>query len=114
MKDPKHTPSYKKHHVDYDYAGVVEKMEKIQAPLSYSWGVVGHLRGVKNSDELRKAHDTMQPSIIDAYQQMGQSEIMYKAFNFLQQDARTWLALDGTQQRIVEGAVKQMKASGVA
>lgn len=97
----------------YDYEGVVEKLEKMQAPLSYSWGVVGHLMGVKNSDELRKAHETMQPAIIDVYQQLGQSEVLFHAFNFLQQEHQVWAALDGTQQRIVEGALKQMKASGV-
>jgi len=42
------------------YEDVVEAMEKIEAPVEYAWGVVGHLMGVKNSDELRGVHGEMQ------------------------------------------------------
>jgi len=48
-----------------DFSTVVEELEVIQAPLSYSWGVVGHLMGVKNSDDLRKSHDLLQVLRID-------------------------------------------------
>eukprot|EP01032_Pedospumella_encystans_P037618 gene37618-42607_t len=48
-----------------DYSSVVEGLEVVQAPLSYSWGVVGHLMGVKNSEELRTAHDSIQPKVIE-------------------------------------------------
>lgn len=113
MKDPKQTESWKARQVEYDYEGVIEKLEKIQAPLSYSWGVVGHLMGVKNSEDLRKAHDSMQPSIIEIYQQMGQSETLFGAFSALEKQPSVWESLDGTQRRIVEAAIKQMKSSGV-
>lgn len=36
--------------------------------LSYAWGVVGHLMGVKNSDALRAAHTAMQPAVIQTMQ----------------------------------------------
>lgn len=113
LKDPKKTPSYQRRYVEYEYEGVVEKLEKIQAPLSYSWSVVGHLMAVKNSEDLRKAHDSMQPSIIEVYQKIGQSEVLFNAYNYLQNDKRTWSGLDRVQQRIVEHAVKSMKESGV-
>ena len=29
---------------EYDYSLVIEKLETIQAPLSYSWSVVNHLK----------------------------------------------------------------------
>lgn len=93
------------------YENVVERLEKIQAPLSYSWGVVGHLMGVKNSEDLRKAHTIMQPAVIEANQQMGQNEIVFKAFSALKRDL--WKNLDEAQQRIVDSSIKQMQSSGV-
>jgi oligopeptidase A len=62
-----------------DYALVVEQMEKIQAPLGFSWGVTGHLMGVKNGDDLRKAHDEIQPDVVKTSQQLGQSKVVYQA-----------------------------------
>ncbi|CAN0499350.1 unnamed protein product, partial [Scytosiphon promiscuus] len=44
----------------HDFAGVVERMERLRAPLEYAWGVMSHLTGVKNSDPLRDAHQELQ------------------------------------------------------
>ena len=44
----------------HDYAGVVERLELLRAPLEYAWGVMSHLTGVKNSDPLREAHEALQ------------------------------------------------------
>ena len=68
---------------DATYHDVVEKMEKIQFPLSYSWGVVSHLMGVKNSEELRKSHDLIQPKVIEVYQKIGQSQAVFQAVSKL-------------------------------
>lgn len=65
-----------------DFSTVIEELEKIQAPLSYSWGVVGHLMGVKNSDDLRKSHDTLQVGDINLHEQL-RLEIEYHRMNFL-------------------------------
>ena len=50
----------------FHVAGKAEALERMQAPLRYAWGVVGHLNGVKNSDALREAHQAMQPRVIAA------------------------------------------------
>ena len=46
------------------YADVVEAMEKIEDPVEYTWGVVGHLMGVKNSDELREVRASRKESFL--------------------------------------------------
>ncbi len=102
-----------KHKKHYGYPEVVESMEKMQAPLSYSWGVVGHLMGVKNSDDLRKAHDAIQPAVIEINQQIGQSQAVFKALSALKSTQAEWSNLDESQQRIVSAAIKGMEASGV-
>jgi oligopeptidase A len=96
-----------------DYSRVIEGLEKIQFPLSYSWGVVGHLMGVKNSEELRKAHDEIQPSVVEVQQKLGQSQPVFQALKHLKTDPTIWKTLDEGQQRIVTSALRQMEFSGV-
>lgn len=99
--------------LEYDYEMVIEELEKIQAPLSFSWGLVGHLMGVKNSLELRSVHDELQPQIIDCFQKIGQSKPLYNALNALRNRASIWRNLSSVQQRIVDQNIKQMKDSGI-
>lgn len=112
FREPQHGEAWGKRRIEYDYETVIESMEKIQAPLSYSWGAVGHLMGVKNSEELRKAHDALQPRVIEINQQIGQSQLLYHALNALKRQY-VWSSLDETQHRIVDSALRSMQASGV-
>jgi oligopeptidase A len=96
-----------------DYSAVVEELERIQAPLSYSWGVVGHLMGVKNSDDLREAHQSMQASVVKQNQELGQSVPVFRSLEQIKGDVQAWAALDEAQQRIVDASLLGMKKSGV-
>ena len=46
-----------------DYDGVLPRVEKMQYPIGFVWGVAGHLNGVKNGDELREAYESNQPRL---------------------------------------------------
>ena len=105
--------SWDKKHEEYDFEGVIERLEAIQFPLSYSWGVMGHLMGVKNSDELRKAHDELQPKVIKTMQTVGQSKALYKALTAIKSRKSVWSTLDEAQQRIVDSSLRAMVHSGV-
>ena len=95
------------------YSMVVEDLEKIQAPLSYSWGVVGHLMGVKNSDALRIAHDEVQPSVIEAMQVLGQSQNLFQSLSAIKSNNAVWGGLEESQQRIISSSIRKMEALGV-
>jgi len=95
------------------YKETVEGMEVIGAPLEYAWGVVSHLLGVKNSEELRNAHQAMQPQVITTMQKLGQSVPVYRVMQALKEDAAAWGALEEAQQRIVESSLRSMKHAGV-
>src|SRR4051794_33080562 len=41
--------------------GVVDPLERLGDRLGRTWGTVGHLMGVRNSDAMRAAHETVQP-----------------------------------------------------
>ncbi|OLP85681.1 putative cytosolic oligopeptidase A [Symbiodinium microadriaticum] len=91
-----------------DYEGVVESLEKLRHPLSYSWGVVSHLNNVKNSDALREVHQAVQPEVVKAEMELSQSRVVFDALGSLETSA-----LPESRQRIVESALRDMRLSGV-
>lgn len=114
LQDPtKLGSAWGRRRLEYDYEMVIEENEKIQSDLSSTWGVVGHLMGVKNSDDLRAAHDAMQGPVIEAYQKIGQSKPLFKALTALKERQSVWKDLDDAQRRIIDSSLRQMKTSGV-
>lgn len=94
------------------WEGLVEPLTDIEERLRWSWGIVGHLMGVKNSDELRQAYETVQPEVVQFISRLSQSQPLYKAFKALR-DSQTWDKLEPAQQRIVEAAIRDAELSGV-
>lgn len=92
--------------------GLVEPLTHLQERLGWSWGIVGHLMGVKNSPELRTAYETVQPQVVQFYNRFGQSQPIYMAYKALR-DSAEWSQLDQAQQRIVESAILDAELSGV-
>jgi len=61
------------------WSGTVGALTAMTEPLYTAWGIVQHLMGVKNSPELRAAHDAVQKSVVQASMRVAQSEPVYKA-----------------------------------
>ena len=59
------------------WKGLIEPIEAMGLPFEYSWGPVGHLLNVMNTDELRKAHEAVQPKVVEFGLRMGQSKPIY-------------------------------------
>ncbi|MFM7737350.1 MAG: M3 family metallopeptidase [Alphaproteobacteria bacterium] len=95
-----------------DWSRSVEPIERIGDRLSRAWGTVGHLMGVKNSPELRKAHDEVQGEVVAFSMRMGQSKPLYRAFKALR-DGAGFASLDPAQQRIVTSLVRDAELAGV-
>ncbi|NJK29425.1 MAG: M3 family metallopeptidase [Acaryochloris sp. SU_5_25] len=94
------------------WQGLVEPLEKLGDRLSWSWGIIGHLMGVKNSPELREAYEAVQPQVVKFMNRLSQSQPIYTAYKQLQQSDE-WLQLDPAQQRIIESAIRDAELSGV-
>ena len=62
---------------------LVEPLQKLEDRLTWSWGIVGHLMGVKNSPELRKAYNEIQPKVVEFINKLSQSQPIYQAFKNL-------------------------------
>ncbi|MBD2493061.1 M3 family metallopeptidase [Nostoc sp. FACHB-280] len=94
------------------WSGLVEPLEKLTERLTWSWGIVSHLMGVKNSPQLREAYETVQPQVVQFSNKLGQSQVIYNAFKQLRA-SDTWATLEPAQQRIIETAIRDAELSGV-
>jgi oligopeptidase A len=95
-----------------NWHGLVEPLTKIEERLTWSWGIVGHLMGVKNSPELREAYEKVQPEIVKFISKLGQSKPIYEGFKAIK-TGNDWNNLEPAQQRIVEAAIKDAELAGV-
>ena len=92
---------------------LVEPLQKLEDRLTWSRGILGHLMGVKNSPELRKAYNEIQPKVVEFINKLNQSQPIYQAFKNLS-NSDSWENLDVGQKRIVEAAIKDAELSGVS
>jgi oligopeptidase A len=100
------------HQVTPSWSGLVEPLDRLGERLTWSWGVVSHLMGVKNSPELREAYETVQPQVIQFSNKLNQSQPLYKAFKALR-EGDDWSRLEPAQKRIVEAAIRDAELSGI-
>jgi oligopeptidase A len=94
------------------WIGLVEPLTAIEERLGWSWGIVGHLMGVKNSPELREAYEKVQPEVVKFYNKLSQSKPLYEAFKALK-NSDDWGNLESAQRRIIESAIRDFELSGV-
>ena len=92
--------------------GLVKPLEQIEERLSWSWGIVSHLMGVKNSPELRQAYETMQPEVVKFWNRLSQSQPLYNGFKAIK-GSDVWNTLEESQQRIINSAIRDAELSGV-
>ncbi|MEA5464486.1 M3 family metallopeptidase [Leptothoe sp. PORK10 BA2] len=91
------------------WEGLADPLTKISERLGWTWGILGHLMGVKNSPELRTAYDAVQPALVEFSTRLSQSKAFYNGFKQLASDP----GLSPAQRRIVEAAIRDAELSGV-
>ncbi len=92
--------------------GLVEPLDRIIERISWSWSIVGHLMGVKNSPELRAAYEEMQPQLVQFWTRLGQSAALYQGYKAIAASP-DFANFDAAQKRIIEAAIRDMELSGV-
>ena len=94
------------------WEGLMEPLEALDVPFEYAWGPVGHLLSVKNSEDLRKAHEEMQPKVVELSLRINQSRAIYEGAKALS-EGTAWASLDEAQQRAVEHKLRHAEHAGV-
>lgn len=95
-----------------DYGSAITAYEDACRELFESWGVVGHLLSVRNTEELRAAHAEMQPKIIEFSMSLGQNRARFDAMTALFEGS-DYASLSPARQRVLESEVRSAKHDGV-
>ncbi|WNC33181.1 MULTISPECIES: M3 family metallopeptidase [unclassified Thermosynechococcus] len=95
------------------WEGLVEPLERLSDRLGWTWGIVSHLTGVKNSPELRQAYEAVQPQVVEFYTRLGQSRPLYEGFKALAASP-DFQSYPPARKRIVEAAIRNAEHSGVS
>jgi oligopeptidase A len=92
--------------------GLLKPLEEIDVPFSYAWSPVGHLMSVKDSDELREAHEAVLQDVVAFGLRVQQSRPIYEGLVAIR-DGEEWAKLDGAQQRCIELKIRAAEHAGV-
>ena len=110
------------------WAGLVEPLDRLTERISWSWSIIGHLMGVKNSPELRAAYEEMQPQVVQFWMRLGQSTALYQGYKAIavgvaspletgrsstNESSAEWSNFEPAQTRIITAAIRDMELSGV-
>ncbi|ESQ41005.1 hypothetical protein EUTSA_v10012826mg [Eutrema salsugineum] len=99
--------------VEPSWPKLVEPLEKIIDRLSVVWGIINHLKAVKDTPELRAAIEEVQPEKVKFQLRLGQSKPIYNAFKSIR-ESPDWKTLTEARQRLVEAQIKEAVLSGIA
>jgi len=95
------------------WEGLIKPLEELDAPFEYVWRPVSHLLGVKNSEDLRKAHESVLNEVVTFSLRLNQSPIIYKTLETIR-NSNEWADLDNAQQRVIELKLRSARHAGVA
>ncbi|KAL9266591.1 Organellar oligopeptidase A, chloroplastic/mitochondrial-like protein, partial [Drosera capensis] len=99
--------------VEPTWSKLVEPLERMTDRLEVVWGIVHHLKAVKDSPELRSAIEEMQPEKVKFDLRLGQSKPLYNAFKAIK-ESNDWNDLSEARKRIVEKSIKEAVLEGVS
>ena len=104
---------------DYEaqYDDILPELERIQFPLDYAWGIAGHLNGVKNGEELRKAYEENQAKVVTSVTKFSQSRPIYDALSKIEENWENQRPSDefeaAQKMRALESNLRAMTLGGV-
>ncbi|MEE3232532.1 MAG: M3 family metallopeptidase [Candidatus Latescibacterota bacterium] len=92
--------------------GLMEKLEEIDSLFSKSWAPIEHLLSVKNSEEFRQAHETVQPRVVSMSLKIKQSQSLFEQLCDLR-DGPHSQHLNPAQKRAVMLRIRNAERGGV-
>ena len=98
---------------DLSWDAVMTPLEQIDLLFEYGWSPVTHLMSVLSSEELRTAHDSVLPRVVEFGLRLRQSRRIYEKLTALRA-SDAWQSMEGARQRIMTRSIQQSELSGIA
>ncbi len=95
-------------HLEWDK--VINPLNEVNEILRWSWGVISHLNGVKNSESLREIYSKFLPEVINLSNKFGQSKLIYNALVKLKETNN----FDEIKNRILDKEILEMEHRGIS
>ena len=92
---------------------LIEPLEELENRLEKAWAPVGHLNGVTNTPEWRKAYEAVLPRLTEYGTQLGQNRRLYAAYLQLREGS-AYAALGEAQRKVIDNTLRDFRLSGVA
>ncbi|MBP6601543.1 MAG: M3 family metallopeptidase [Verrucomicrobiales bacterium] len=86
-------------------------LEEATEVLSMAWGRVGHLDSIRNSDDLRAAHNAMLPNVTQFYSRIPLNAALWNRIKSYSATAEA-VALPGVRKRFLDETVQDFISSG--
>ena len=80
-------------------------------PLSWAWGIVGHLHSVNDIPAWREAYNALLPEVSRFYAELGQNLALFSKYKAIL-DSEAYAQLTPEQRRIVANEVRDFRLSG--
>ena len=95
---------------DLNWDKVINPLIEVNEVLRWSWGVIGHLNSVNDSESLRKIYSKFLPEIISLGDMFGQSKIIYDSLVKLKNTNK----FDNVRNRILDKEILEMEHRGIS
>lgn len=96
----------------YTWDNLLHPIQEMDDRLSRAWSPVSHLNSVKNTEELRAAHEHCLPLLSDYHTEVGQNGVLYKAIKSIA-DSEQYELLDTAQKKVIQNQLRDFHLSGV-
>ncbi len=90
---------------------VVTPLEEATHFLAHTWGIVGHLKSVVDTEALRDAYGENLPRVTQFWASLGQSLPLYEKYQALR-NSPSYATLTPTRQKILNDALRDFRLSG--
>lgn len=112
LEDATATLEHMESNIEPTWDSLFTPMEGIEQQFELAWKPIGHLLGVRNSEELRQAHESVLADVVKFGLRVRQSEPIYKAMVELR-NGPNWEQLAPAQQRILTERIQDATLSGI-
>jgi len=97
---------------EYSWRSIVEPVQNRDDLLAQIWSPISHLNLVRNTPELRKAHDEALAVLSNYYTAFGQKKALFEAYEKVA-ESDEFASYDQARKTVVEHSLRDFKLSGV-